>query len=430
MAIYITGDTHGDENRFRYVNSAFEKKACKEDTLIVCGDFGFIFNNTYQEKEFLDIFIEKPYTTCFIDGNHENFEVLNAFPVEDWNGGKVHIIKRDKAGNAKLIHLMRGQVFEIEGKRIFTFGGACSLDKQFRKPFSSWWHEEMPTDDEYKEGLQNLKKYNFEVDFIVTHTAPLYNLCLHHKEIVEERPLNNFLQYIDEAVEYKHWYYGHFHDDLDIDEKHTLLFFQVRDIETNREVAADIPLGIRYIFGNQNKVLRRYRDMWKSDINSYGVFMLTGVSGCGKTTFLKALVDNSKVDWVSKEEIKKEIVDNIRHSIPFRTPSSQIIFIEFLDDILTSEYSYKYVKDILKKWAMDDSGNKRLIICTFSDVRKAEKFDYPIIRMQPIKITANVVRQKADDMNVSLTASQLRNLADLDNMIDVVSELNYISSIV
>ena len=47
--------------------------------------------------------------------------------MEKWHGGKVHKI------NDSIIHLMRGQVYNIDNNNIFTFGGAASVDKEFRK---------------------------------------------------------------------------------------------------------------------------------------------------------------------------------------------------------------------------------------------------------------------------------------------------------
>lgn len=73
-----------------------------------------------------------------------------------------------------VIHLMRGQVYDIAEKRIFTMGGASShdidagilepddpdfrrkhrqLDKQmahYRINHVSWWKEELPDDTEYE----------------------------------------------------------------------------------------------------------------------------------------------------------------------------------------------------------------------------------------------------------------------------------------
>ena len=118
----------------------------------------------------------KPFTTLFVDGNHENFDRLNEFPVEEWKGGKIHRVQ------PSVIHLMRGQVFELEGKKIFTFGGASSHDidggilepddpdykkkkekldrgdKPYRINRVSWWKEELPSEEEMKEGRENLQK--------------------------------------------------------------------------------------------------------------------------------------------------------------------------------------------------------------------------------------------------------------------------------
>lgn len=49
---------------------------------------------------------------------------LNEMPIEYWNGGKIHRVR------PSVIHLMRGQVFNLQGKMFFTFGGASSHDIQ------------------------------------------------------------------------------------------------------------------------------------------------------------------------------------------------------------------------------------------------------------------------------------------------------------
>ena len=124
------------------------------------------------------------FTICFCDGNHENFDLLNSYEVSVWNGGKVHIIKQNKAGEPKVIHLMRGQVYEIEGKRIFSFGGAYSIDKAFRTPGKSWWPQEMPTEEDMNEAIKNLEAVNWEVDYIITHAAPEETMSIFHPEHV------------------------------------------------------------------------------------------------------------------------------------------------------------------------------------------------------------------------------------------------------
>lgn len=116
--IYITGDTHGEFERF----GSHYFDAAKGDYVIICGDFGNLWDNSNTEKYWRKWLKEKPFTVLFIDGNHENYDMLSAFPITEWNGGKIHKI----ADN--IIHLMRGQVFDIDGIRFFTMGGASSHD--------------------------------------------------------------------------------------------------------------------------------------------------------------------------------------------------------------------------------------------------------------------------------------------------------------
>ena len=123
--IYITGDCHADFRRFDTDIFPEQNDMTKDDYVIICGDFGGIWDKdkeSSREKWWLDWLEAKPYTTLFVDGNHENFDRLYEYPIEEWHGGKVHKIRES------VIHLMRGQVFEIDGKKIFTFGGARSHD--------------------------------------------------------------------------------------------------------------------------------------------------------------------------------------------------------------------------------------------------------------------------------------------------------------
>ena len=105
--IFVTGDTHGDRNRFR---SKDIRKISSGDTLIVCGDFGYIFSRGEQEEKYLDFLATLPFCLLFVDGNHECFDRLESYPMEMWHGGKVHVIRRDGSSKPKIIHLMRSDL--------------------------------------------------------------------------------------------------------------------------------------------------------------------------------------------------------------------------------------------------------------------------------------------------------------------------------
>lgn len=230
--IYVTGDTHGDRNRFCIKGV---DKLSQEDSLIVCGDFGYIFRGDRKEKEYLDYLAELPFQILFVDGNHENFDLIYSYPVDIWCGGKVHVIRKNNLGIPKVIHLMRGQVFVIQGKRIFTFGGGYSIDRYIRTEGYSWWSQEMPTDQEMQEAIDNLNRNHYSVDYIITHTAPEDTMSLFHPFHDEEKPLNNFLEWIRESTRYEHWYFGHLHRDEDLWRNQSVLWCGIRKIETNEE---------------------------------------------------------------------------------------------------------------------------------------------------------------------------------------------------
>ena len=220
--IYFTGDTHGEVTRFRDFLNYGEANWTADDTLIICGDFGYLFKNDVREHLFLNELAKRPYTICFCDGNHENFPAIYEYPVKEWNGGKVHEIRPN------ILHLMRGQIFTIEDKKIFAMGGAYSRDKAMRRAGYSWWPEELPTNEEYKEAAANLKAHDFKVDYIVSHTAPTELIRkVGWTPDIHDAELTGFLEWVMHETEYQKWFFGPLHIDEEIYGKHRALSFDV-----------------------------------------------------------------------------------------------------------------------------------------------------------------------------------------------------------
>ena len=121
--IFITGDTHRELDIHTINPREFVegRTLTRDDYVIICGDFGCIWDGGSGDRFWLNWLESEGWNTLFIDGNHENFDVLNQYPEETWHGGKVHRIR------SNIFHLMRGEVFDIEGKSFFTFGGASSM---------------------------------------------------------------------------------------------------------------------------------------------------------------------------------------------------------------------------------------------------------------------------------------------------------------
>ncbi len=222
--IYVTGDTHGEMCRFRAPEM---RKVKKGDTLIVCGDFGFIWDGGEKEEKNLKKLGSRPYNLLFLDGTHENFDLLNKYPVTDWCGGRAQHIC------GSLYHLLRGQVYGIEGKKIFTFGGGESPEKQLRMEAGKWWASEMPSLEEMRVGGDNLKAAGMKVDYILSHVPPprVDILPAPGARCENKNQLEAFFTQLAEKVQYKRWFFGSTHVDRKVTYKNVSVFNLVVPVE-------------------------------------------------------------------------------------------------------------------------------------------------------------------------------------------------------
>ena len=165
--------------------------------------------------------------------------MYNDYPVEVWHGGKVHKI-RDS-----VLHLIRGEIFDIDNKKLFAFGGAKSHDIQdgilnldeeeriyeFRKRGAyfrirdfSWWDLELPTKEEMKNGINNLEKVNYKVDYIFSHCCPTSIQTILGAGTFEKDYLTDYFQEISGKTNFIKWYFGHYHDNRQVNSKFILLY--------------------------------------------------------------------------------------------------------------------------------------------------------------------------------------------------------------
>ena len=248
MAIYLTGDTHGTYDMERFEPAAWAERDWRptaDDYLIVLGDVGCIYHTQAydppdldpRDQQVVDALTALPWTVLFIDGNHENHDTLLAMDGERWHGGLVNHVSN------RLIHLMRGQVFEIEGLRIFTMGGAHSPDWLHRTPGLSWWPEEMPSEEDYAEARNNLLEVGNRIDLVLTHTCPTEVVAeLVGDDFADPDELTNWLQRLSDKIEFNHWYFGHFHEDVGplYDGRFTCLFESIVEIDPDGGEAVEL----------------------------------------------------------------------------------------------------------------------------------------------------------------------------------------------
>jgi len=220
--IYLTGDTHAnlDIGKLNTKNFPQQKDLTKNDFLIICGDFGLVWDGSAREIYWQDWLSSRNYTTLFVDGNHENFDILRRMPLSEKFGGQVREIASD------IYHLERGQVLTIDGKKIFVMGGARSVDKDGRIEHLSWWKEEMPAIWEMDRALSALEAVNWEVDYVVTHCAPR-SVQQMISPWYENDPMVSFLERVRQDLKFKRWYFGHYHTDRQVNEQFIALYNKV-----------------------------------------------------------------------------------------------------------------------------------------------------------------------------------------------------------
>ena len=223
MSLFVTGDTHGlhDVGKFYQMSHEPEGTYTKDDYMVICGDFGAVWDGGWYDDGAQAYYDRLPWTTLVVDGNHENYDLLDKYPVEMWNGGKVHRI------SDSIIHLMRGQIYDIEGFKCFVMGGARSHDIMYRHTGRSWWPREMPSKEEYEEALDNIDELpEAKVDFIFTHCASKRTMAK-ISPYYENDELTSFLNVIEDLIGFEHWFFGHYHVDDRLDDKHTALFNEI-----------------------------------------------------------------------------------------------------------------------------------------------------------------------------------------------------------
>lgn len=215
--VYVTGDTHGDFSRFK---SRAARRLRRGDTLIVLGDFGFIWDGSKKEKRILKKLSKKKYNILFLDGPHENYDMLRNIPISEWNGGRVQVIE----GN--LMHLLRGEIYNIENESYFVFGGGECADRDMRDEADTWWEEEMPSAEQMQYGRMRLKEHGNKVDYILTHEYPGRGAGFFGTS-GRQNGLNAYLGLIASEIEYKRWYVGSLHIDRSLSKRLHAVFQQI-----------------------------------------------------------------------------------------------------------------------------------------------------------------------------------------------------------
>jgi predicted phosphodiesterase len=224
--IFTCGDTHGktDLKKIRKWDEA--KTLTKQDVLIQLGDFGWVWypiGSNPEQEYWVNWLATRKYTLFVVLGNHENYDQIYTLPVIEKFGGKVRELKsKGRHGEGSIYFAERGEVYNINGKTFWCFGGALSNDKEYRTLGKDYWSQEQPTWDEFIYGKQSLDKVDYKIDYILTHTCPLNIMCdiIHRTPYTEGKfkdPVAEYLWEIYKKVTFKEWRFGHMHEDIKLE---------------------------------------------------------------------------------------------------------------------------------------------------------------------------------------------------------------------
>ncbi len=215
--IYITGDLHGDLKSFK------KRKLHKlklGDKLIVTGDFGFVFDDSEEEIKKRKWLSKRKFEIIFVDGAHDNHTLIDTFETVEFYGSRAKCIEDN------IYCLLRGEIYKIEDKTIFAFGSGLSENYLMKEDPDALFI--LPTMEEMRHGSESLKKFDNEVDYIITHEAPqTERLYLDSNEYTLNH-LHQYFESVSRRAHFKKWYFGHYHIDRDITRKYVSIFEKVR----------------------------------------------------------------------------------------------------------------------------------------------------------------------------------------------------------
>lgn len=163
--IAVTGDSRGEAGYKHISSDPLVRRMGKEDYLVILGGCG-VSEPHIDLDSVISAYRDLPCSVLFLDGVYDDYDLLSEYPVFPWNGGNVQSISRG------IYHLMRGQVFTLEGMRILTMGGGLSKDRPDSEKYWTWWPEQEISEKDIDEAGHNLTRAGGKVDCVFTSACP------------------------------------------------------------------------------------------------------------------------------------------------------------------------------------------------------------------------------------------------------------------
>ncbi len=232
--LYITGDTHSTQDKDNLAQEnmelcCLEQKAAYSaiTAAIVLGDFGLswhkciigndgIHPSERSERNLLKWYNQKPFKILALMGNHDNYDMLGELPQVEMFGQTVLQV------SSNIFYLIRGNIYQIEGKSFLVLGGASSGITANPRPHENWWPQEVWSAVEEAACLAKIEKHGRKFDYVLSHTGPSAGIMTLASELTTRVSPSKLLSdqnvvfnnKIDSLITYKKWFFGHWHSDL------------------------------------------------------------------------------------------------------------------------------------------------------------------------------------------------------------------------
>lgn len=219
--IYYTGDTHG--SLYDITSFCHRVKPTSKDILVILGDVGANYYRGKRDYAFKEALRHLKPTIFCIHGNHEIRPAnIPTYLTKEWNGGTVWYEEE----YPKLLFAKDGDIYHLEGLRHLVIGGAYSVDKHYRLSRGyGWWADEQPS-AEIKTYVEKQIENN-KIDIVLSHTCPAkYIPTEAFLPMIDQNTVDNstecWLDTIEERLDYRAWFCGHWHIDKRIEGMHFL----------------------------------------------------------------------------------------------------------------------------------------------------------------------------------------------------------------
>lgn len=227
MTVYVTGDIHSGLDMQKLRDWELGDSLGSDDHLIIAGDFGFPWDFSAEECADIAWLESRPYTVLFVDGNHERFDHWEERPMEPWHGG----LTQRLSDTSSIRRLMRGRSSISTARRYspwavpqaWTGNTACRIP-------AGGLRSSRTSAISIPRGQGSTRSAGRST---ASSPIPAPRACSPtlYPDPGWERPdvdrLTGFLDELEDRLDYKRWYCGHFHRDGNPDERHTVLYDRI-----------------------------------------------------------------------------------------------------------------------------------------------------------------------------------------------------------